>query len=239
VIEARVAIDAVEHARAVRRARWRLVALAVVLTIVGVGLLGLLALRADDLSQEFDGLGSATIPALAAVGALLVVLMVPASLVAGAAGFAVGTIAGTTVAIVATTAGAAIAAALGRWTATPSARYALGARAERVVTWFDARPVRSVMTARLVPGAPFNATSYVLGFTRIPLRTIALGSAIGFAPRCFAYAALGGSLRDLGSPEATAAIIASVLLAIAVVVAPRLALGRLGPNDSNGEDRHG
>jgi uncharacterized membrane protein YdjX (TVP38/TMEM64 family) len=228
-----------DHPLAIRRARLRLAVLTVVLTAVGVAAVGLLALRAQALSDGFDGLGVAEIPALATAGAALVVLMVPASLVAGAAGFSGGTVVGTVVAILATTAGAVVAAALGRWSATPSGRHAFGARVERGVTWFDARPVRSVMTARLVPGTPFNVTSYVLGFTRIPLRQIALGTAIGYAPRCFAYAAVGGSLREIGSPQATAAIIASVLLAIAVVVGPRLALGRFNPTSNTGDNGHG
>jgi uncharacterized membrane protein YdjX (TVP38/TMEM64 family) len=68
--------------------------------------------------------------------------------------------------------------------------------------------------------------SIVLGFTRIPLLTIGSGTAIGFLPRSFAYTALGGSLRDLASPEAKAALAASVVIAILAIVLPRLLIGR-------------
>ncbi|HEX5899397.1 MAG TPA: hypothetical protein VFY32_08355, partial [Solirubrobacteraceae bacterium] len=39
-------------------------------------------------------------------------------------------------------------------------------------------------------------------------------TAIGVAPRAFAYTALGGSLGDLGSPEAIVAVVVLVLMAV-------------------------
>jgi uncharacterized membrane protein YdjX (TVP38/TMEM64 family) len=42
----------------------------------------------------------------------------------------------------------------------------------------------------------------------------AAATAIGVAPRAFAYTALGGSLDDLGSPEAIIAIAALVVMAL-------------------------
>lgn len=210
-----------------RRARVRVGLLAFVASAVGLLLLGLLALDARQLSEDVVGLGAAKGPALAGLGAILVVLMFPASLVAGAAGYACGVVGGTFVGLVACAAGAGGAAALGRVVGTPVAREAFGARILRFVTWAEARPARSVMLARLLPGAPFNALSYALGLTRIRLVTIVAGSAVGYAPRCFAYAALGGSLSDLDDPNARWAIAASVALTVAVVVVPRLAFGRL------------
>lgn len=207
---------------AISRARWRLAGLAVVLTGVGLGLLTALALNARELGDRINDLGPGTVPALAAAGAVLIAAMVPASLVAGAAGYAIGTVAGTPVALLSATAGALLCAALGRHVGTRAGRYALGDRVTRMVQWLESRPLRSVITARLVPGLPFNATSYVLGLTRIRMRDVAAGTAVGFAPRCFAYVALGGTLRDLRSPEARFALGASVLLAVLVIVVPRL-----------------
>ncbi|MCW2989851.1 MAG: hypothetical protein JWM73_445, partial [Solirubrobacterales bacterium] len=48
---------------------------------------------------------------------------------------------------------------------------------------------------------------------------------LGCAPRSFAYAALGGNLHDLGSPEVIAALIVLVVMAVGGVVAIR----RSGP----------
>jgi uncharacterized membrane protein YdjX (TVP38/TMEM64 family) len=210
----------------IARARWRLLGLVAVLSFAGMALLVAVALNARDLGDRIDDLGALAVPVLAVLGAVLVAAMVPASLIAGAAGYALGTAAGTATGLVAMTAGAVLCTVLGRAAGTPAARSAFGDRVARSITWFDARPLRSVVTSRLVPGLPFNATSYVLGLTGIGLGNVAVGTAAGFAPRCFAYAALGGSLQDLGSPEARVAVGASALLAALVIVLPRLALRR-------------
>jgi len=214
---------------AISRARWRLAGLVVVLTVLGLGLVVALALNAKHLADTADDLGPAVVPAIVVVGALLIAAMVPASLVAGATGYAIGTAGGTVVALGTATAGAVLCAILGRYVGTPAARYALGERVTRTATWLEARSLRTVTLARLLPGLPFNATSYVLGFTRIRIRDIAAGTALGFAPRCFAYVALGGSLRDLGSPEARVALGASVVLTVLVIVVPKLLIGSAGP----------
>jgi uncharacterized membrane protein YdjX (TVP38/TMEM64 family) len=163
------------------------------------------------------------------VGALLVAAMAPAALIAGAAGSLLGTAAGTAIALAAVAAGATLCAGLARAVATPAARSAFGERVARAIAWFEARPMRSVVVSRLVPGLPFNATSYVLGLTDIRLRVVAGGTAVGFAPRCFAYVALGGSLRDLSSPEARFALGASAVLAVLAIVLPRLLLRDAAP----------
>jgi uncharacterized membrane protein YdjX (TVP38/TMEM64 family) len=46
----------------------------------------------------------------------------------------------------------------------------------------------------------------------------AAATALGAAPRAFAYTALGGSLGDLRSPEAAIAVIVLVAMALAGVV---------------------
>jgi uncharacterized membrane protein YdjX (TVP38/TMEM64 family) len=214
---------------AIARARLRMLCLVVALTGVGLALVTAAALNARDVGDRLDGLGALVGPTVGLLGAAAVVAMVPASLVAGAAGYALGIAGGTVAALVAVTAGAVTCAWLGRWVGTPAASRAFGGRVERLAAWVSRRPLRAVTTARLVPGLPFGATSYALGFTRISLRDVALGTALGFAPRCFAYAALGGSLEDLGSPEARIALAASAALAVAVVVVPRIAIGRDSP----------
>ena len=65
--------------------------LVAVLALAGLTLLGLLALNARGLGDSLDDLGVLAGPALVLAGTLLIAAMVPASLVAGAAGFAVGT----------------------------------------------------------------------------------------------------------------------------------------------------
>jgi uncharacterized membrane protein YdjX (TVP38/TMEM64 family) len=47
------------------------------------------------------------------------------------------------------------------------------------------------------------------------------GSAIGTAPRTFAYVALGGTIDNLGSPESIAAIILLVVIGLAGIIVGR------------------
>ncbi len=223
------AARAVAPPQAIARARRRMLALGAVLTMAGLALVTAVALDAQDAGERLEALGALAAPVIGLAGAVAIVAMVPASLVAGAAGYALGVAGGTVTALAAVTAGAVACAWLGRLVGTPAASTAFGERVERLAGWVSARPLRAVVSSRLVPGLPFGATSYAIGFTAIPARAVAIGTAVGFAPRCFAYAALGGSLRDLGSPEAQVALAASAALAVAVVVGPRIVFGRANP----------
>jgi uncharacterized membrane protein YdjX (TVP38/TMEM64 family) len=79
----------------------------------------------------------------------------------------------------------------------------------------------SVLYARIVPGLPYSLVNYAAGLSPIPLRTFAAATALGCAPRAFAYTALGGSLDDLGSPEAIAAYVVLVVMALGGAVFAR------------------
>jgi SNARE associated Golgi protein len=79
-----------------------------------------------------------------------------------------------------------------------------------------------VLYARILPAMPYSLVNYAAGLTRVRLTVFAAATAIGCAPRAFAYAALGGSLDDLGSPEAIVALCVLVGMAAAgLVVASR------------------
>jgi uncharacterized membrane protein YdjX (TVP38/TMEM64 family) len=201
--------------------RLRLFTLAVVLTLVGVASLVVIALHARELADFFEGRGILEVPiAIAAIAALATVL-VPAGVLAGAAGFAFGTAIGFPAAMIGLTVGAMVAGALARFVGTERATNALGGRVLGLADWLEARPLRSVAVSRLIPGLPFSATSYACGLSSIPISTIALGTLLGFAPRAFAYTALGGSLGNLDSPEAKVAIVVSLAILLTLAVVPR------------------
>jgi uncharacterized membrane protein YdjX (TVP38/TMEM64 family) len=79
-----------------------------------------------------------------------------------------------------------------------------------------------------VPLLPWGIVNYSAGLTRLHYRALALGTLIGGAPKVFAYTALGGSLDNLASPEAIAAVVllAALALAGALFVRRQIALGR-------------
>ncbi len=82
---------------------------------------------------------------------------------------------------------------------------------------------------------PYGVVNYSAGLTHLAYRDMAIGTLIGAAPKVFAYTALGGSLGDLTSPEAIAAIALLVILAIAGAVFVRFRLaGSRPPREPQG-----
>lgn len=150
-----------------------------------------------------------------AVSALLTVAFFPGPLLAGAAGLLFGTAIGTPTAIVSATLGASLACTVGRFVAGDAVDELAGPRIRSLAAWVGRRGFVSVLYARIAPGAPYNLVNYACGLTTVPVATFALATAIGTAPRTFAYVALGGSFGNFGSPETLIAI--GVLVTMAIV----------------------
>ncbi|TML82855.1 MAG: TVP38/TMEM64 family protein [Actinobacteria bacterium] len=72
----------------------------------------------------------------------------------------------------------------------------------------------AVLYLRLIPALPFNSLNYAAGLSRLRARHMFAGTGLGFAPRTFAYAAVGGSISNIGSAEAIVAISIGVVMAV-------------------------
>jgi uncharacterized membrane protein YdjX (TVP38/TMEM64 family) len=173
------------------------------------------SLSADAVRDRVDGLGAAGPLLFIPISACLTVALCPGPLLAGASGLLFGTALGTPVSIASATLGAALAFMLSRWWAHDAIEALAGPRLQALRAWVGARGFLSVLYARIAPGMPYNLVNYAAGLTPILLRAFVAATAIGVAPRAFAYTALGGSLGDLTSPEALVAV--GVLVATAVV----------------------
>ena len=141
-------------------------------------------------------------------------LLVPGPILAGAAGLLFGTALGTPVALVAAVTTAVAEMTIGRYIAGREVSRVLPVRARRIDSFIDRRGFYAVFYVRLAPGIPYHFVNYGAGLTRLRIRDMAAGTAIGGIPRTFAYVALGGNLSNLGSPEAIAAIIVLVVMAV-------------------------
>ena len=186
-----------------------------------------------DLSSErvrgwVDGYGVAGPLVFIAVSSCLTVALFPGPLLAGAAGLLFGTALGTPVAICSATLGAVLAFSVSRWIAHDAVEELAGPRVRAARGWVGRRGFWSVLYARLAPGIPYNLVNYGAGLAPIRLRDFTAATAIGCAPRAFAYAALGGPLDDLTSPAAIAAVVVLIVMALGGLVALRRerALGR-------------
>jgi uncharacterized membrane protein YdjX (TVP38/TMEM64 family) len=142
-------------------------------------------------------------------------VFVPGPVLAGAAGLLFGTALGTPVALVSATLAACTQLLIARHLAGRQVHSLLPARVRRIDDFIERRGFWAVFYVRLAPGIPYVAANYGAGLTRLRVRDMAAGTAIGAVPRTFAYVALGGSLSDLGAPEARVAI--ALLVAMAIV----------------------
>jgi uncharacterized membrane protein YdjX (TVP38/TMEM64 family) len=173
------------------------------------------SLSADGVRNRVDGLGGAGPLLFIPISACLTVALFPGPLLAGASGLLFGTALGTPVSIASATLGATLAFGLSRWWAHDAVEALAGPRLGALRQWVGGRGFITVLYARIAPGLPYSLVYYAAGLAPVLLRSFVAATAIGVAPRAFAYTALGGSLGDLGSPEAIVAVV--VLVAIALV----------------------
>jgi uncharacterized membrane protein YdjX (TVP38/TMEM64 family) len=175
-----------------------------------------------------DGYGVAGPVVFVAVSSLLTVCLFPGPFLSGASGLLFGTALGTPISIVSATLGATLAFALSRWLARDAVEglEPTHPRLRALRAWIGRRGFLSVLYARIAPGMPYNLVNYAAGLSPVALRAFVAATAIGCAPRAFAYTALGGSIDDLGSPEAVVALVVLVGMAVVGLVLARRDLRR-------------
>ena len=171
------------------------------------------SLSADAVRDRVDSLGAAGPLLFIPISACVTVALFPGPLLAGASGLLFGTALGTPVSIASATLGATLAFCLARWWAHDAVADLAGPRVNALRERVGRRGFLSVLYARIAPGVPYSLVNYAAGLTPILLRSFVAATAIGVAPRAFAYTALGGSLGDLRSPEAIAAVVVLVVMA--------------------------
>jgi uncharacterized membrane protein YdjX (TVP38/TMEM64 family) len=199
----------------------RLAALALVIAAAFVLVATRGGLSAGKVRDWADGWGVAGPLVFIAISATLTIALFPGPLLAGASGLLFGTALGTPISIVSATLGATLAFTIARRLGRDAAEQLAYGRVERARLWVGDRGFLSVLYARLVPGLPYSLVNYAAGLAPIRARDFVLATAIGCAPRAFAYTALGGSINHWSKPEALVAIGILVVMALA---APLVAL---------------
>jgi uncharacterized membrane protein YdjX (TVP38/TMEM64 family) len=216
-----VAVDA--ESRQLRRRALLRVGLggAAVLCAFAIARLAGFSPSADRIRDWGEGLGAAGPPLFVAGGVLLNCLWVPLPVIAGAAGLVFGTGVGTAIGVLVIASAATVQLLIGRRLAGERAELLLGQRGSAAAAFVARRGFWTVLYVRLVPGLPFNVLNYAAGLSRLRARDVFAGTGLGFAPRTFAYAAVGGSLSRLDSAEARAAIAVGVVMAVVGAVLAR------------------
>ena len=142
-------------------------------------------------------------------------MLFPGPLLAGASGLLFGTALGFPVTLTAATLGAVCAFSISRRVGLRAGRAAgRPARAAGARAWIGQRGFLSVLYARIAPGMPYTIVNYVAGLTPVALGAFAAATALGAAPRAFAYTALGGSFGNFRSWQTVAAVVVLVVMAL-------------------------
>jgi uncharacterized membrane protein YdjX (TVP38/TMEM64 family) len=149
-------------------------------------------------------------------------------ILAGAAGLLFGTAVGTPLALAGVTAAALTQMFVARRLAAGHHGSLLPARTRPVEEFLTRHGAIAVLESRVVPLLPYGVVNFSAGLTVLRYRQMALGTVAGAGPKVFAYVALGGSLSDLGSPEAIVAIALLVGLGLggAFFVRRQMVIGR-------------
>jgi len=195
--------------------RKRLVALALVVACLVVPCAVFAPHSPSALRAAASGFGVAA-PAIAVVAWIVLTPgLVSGTLLAAASGLLFGAGYGTLVAVVGATAGGLAAFAIARHIGHDALVDLGGPRLRRIQERLANRGFLTVLSMRAAPGVPATWLNYAAGLSRIRARDFAAGSAVGGAPRIFAYAALGGNFGHFGSP--TAIVAAAVLVVMTVL----------------------
>jgi len=165
-----------------------------------------------------DGFGVVAPLAFIAVSASLTCALFPGPVLAAASGLLFGTALGFPVSLSAATLGACSAFLISRRIGHAPAELLIGPRLRRIRDWIGRRDFVAVLLARIAPGMPFTVVNYAAGLTSVPLRVFAAATALGAAPRAFAYTALGGTFGDWNSPEAIVAVTVLVVMGVVGLV---------------------
>lgn len=183
-------------------------------------------LSADRVRDRLDGFGVAGPLVFVAVSALLTVCLFPGPLLAGASGLLFGTALGFPVSLTSAVLGASLAFTVSRHAGRDAVERLQGPRLAALRELVGRRGFLSVLYARIAPGIPYSLVNYAAGLTPIRLPVFAAATALGAAPRAFAYTALGGSFGDFGSPETVIAVAVLVVMAVAGLLLARRDLRR-------------
>jgi uncharacterized membrane protein YdjX (TVP38/TMEM64 family) len=184
---------------------------------------------ADRVRDWGDDLGG--IAVLACVPAFVLLnFVITWPILAGGIGLLFDTAVGTPLALAGVTLAALAQMAIARYLAGDFAGRLLPERVRGLEAFLERHGTVAVMESRVVPLLPYGAVNYGSGLTRLHFWQMAIGTLIGAAPKVFGYVALGGSLDDLGAPEAKIAV--GLLVAVALigvfVLRRQVALDRAG-----------
>ena len=185
------------------------------LAALGLALAGAFVVVLIAVGHDREALGTPPVLAFMGLIAALTCAFFPFPIMAAVAGVLYGTAEGTAICLTGGTIGALIAFGISRSAGAGPVEVLANERVRRLLDRVGERGFSAVLLLRCFPGIPRDVVNYLCGLTPVRWRDFAAATALGTAPRAYAYTALGGSLGDLGSTQSIVAV--SVLAAMALL----------------------
>ena len=198
------------------------------LLLTGVGLVTvvLLPLSRAGIADAIDPFGWAAPVVFVVASALLGAAFVPGPLLAGASGALFGAGLGFAVSLAASVLSAVVSTVLSRRAGQAPVEVLSGDRATALIALARRRGLLVVVIQRLLPGIPDAPFSYVFGAVGLGVPAVAIGTALGSAPRGFAYTALGDAAVTHNGPLAAVGLGVAVAVSVVGVVAGAVVVRR-------------
>ena len=177
----------------------RLGAFVAVLSLLGVAVLVFAPVSEGGLREVLEPFGIAAPLIYVVVSALLGNLFVPGPILAGASGLLFGTATGFFVTVAATVLSSVLAVLAARAAGRAGVEELESPRVQAIERLLQHHGVGAVIVQRLLPAVPDAPFSYLFGLAGLRVWQVALGTAIGAAPRAFSYTAIGDGLGGGGT----------------------------------------
>ncbi len=187
------------HAHRVRRqALVRFGVFVGVLVAIGIAVSvgGALGIDAQELQRRVRDAGPLAPVVFVLSAAVLAALFVPGPVLGFAGGVLFGALGGSLLGVMAGSLTALIAREITARFGRSAAEDLAGGRLTAVSTWLEQYGLLAVIALRLFPGVPDAPVSYATGLPRMARWKVALGTAIGIAPRTVGWGLIGAAAGD-------------------------------------------
>ena len=196
-----------------------------IVLVFAVGALATAAilLPLETVPAAVDQLGPLAPVAGVAVGAALLVALVPRTPISIACGLLFGAALGAVCALALAMVAATVTFAVGRVLGRDFVIRAAGQRWQRLERWITREGVLAVAAVRALPLGPYGLVGYAYGASNVRVRDYAFGTLLAGTPSAVTYAMLGAAIGGAGeaSPLTLVPLACGLLLAIVVAIRTR------------------
>jgi uncharacterized membrane protein YdjX (TVP38/TMEM64 family) len=204
----------------------------VLLLAVGVAALAAIAfaLPLHEIPTAVQHLGPLAPVAGVAVGATLLVALVPRTPISLACGLLFGAVTGALCALLVALLAATVTFAAGRWLGRDFAMRRAGRHWRRLEGWIDREGALAVAAVRALPIGPYGLSGYAYGASRVRVRPYAVGTFVAAVPSAISYALLGAAVAGSRALSALSVLPLAVglLLSATLVIRARRVARRAG-----------